>query len=218
MDLGWGAAQHMVQRRDWKGGGEREGKSLGSGISKGQSRGRIQKPNGRLVLAPGSAFVRLRPPCAEGAGGSARPGASASAAVSPHPPRAGGGGGRGAREWARRAVWAEPARHGERPGGGRGGGVGAAARSPRLAPQLLRWHLQGCGGLGGPRRCGAGRLGMGGGGRLRQFPIALRWREGSPVDPDLSTPFGAFFHHPGWTLKKKKKLSGFVVEGNALYT
>lgn len=80
------------------GGGERVegrgvgGKSLRSGIPKGQSWGWIQKPNGRLVLAPGSAFVRLRPPCAEGAGGSARPGVSASAAVSPHPPRAGGGG------------------------------------------------------------------------------------------------------------------------------
>lgn len=143
MDLGWGAAQHMVQRRDWKGGGEREGKSLGSGISKGQSRGRIQKPNGRLVLAPGSAFVRLRPPCAEGAGGSARPGASASAAVSPHPPRAGGGPG-GARVGAARCVGRARAARGAAGGGagrrGRGRRPLASARAPAaaLAPAGLR--------------------------------------------------------------------------------
>lgn len=192
MDPGWGAAQHMVETREWKGGGEREGKSLGSGISKGQSRGRIQKPNGRLVLAPGSAFVRLWPPCAEGAGGSARPGASASAAVSPHPPRAGLGGGRGAREQARRAVWAEPALGGERPGGGgQGGGAGAAARSAGLAPSC-------CAGTCRAAEVSAAREAAGlagwewvGEGDFGSFPSPSGGeKEARSVDPDLSTAFG----------------------------
>lgn len=72
MDPGWGAAQPLPEMSESKGGGSRSVKALGRASLKVSLGGRIQNPNGRLVPAPGSAFVRLRPPCAEGAGGSAR--------------------------------------------------------------------------------------------------------------------------------------------------
>lgn len=99
-----------------------------------------------------------------------RPRASASAAVSPHPPRARAGG--GARAGA---------------GSGRGG-AGAGARSAGLAPQLLRWHLQGCGVSAALRGRPVG--GWIGGGWPLQLPIPLRWRDGSSVNPILY-PIGA---------------------------
>lgn len=204
MDPGWGAARHMREVNEWKGGrGEQERQSFGSGISKGR---RIQKPNGRLARLPGSAFVRLWPPCAEEAGGRARDPASATAAVSPQPPRAGGEGGAGERASGCGALCGpSPRRAGS--GGGLGGEAGAGLEPPpaRLAPQLLRWHLQGCGGpaaaalRGWP--VGDGWVGEGG---LQSFPSPRR-REGSSVNADFSPRLGsgAFFHYPGWTFKNK---------------
>lgn len=75
--------------------------------------------------------------------------------------------------------------------GGRGWGRarGTGSRRPaRLAPQLLRWHLQDCGGLGGPRRCGDGR-GRGG-------PAAFPHPPPHPArSAACSTPSGAVFQH-----------------------
>lgn len=200
---GVAAAQHLREANEWEGGrGEQERQSFGSGISKGQPRGRIQKPKGRLARLPGSAFVRLWPPCAEEAGGCARDPASAAAAVSPQPPRAGGRGARGdARAGAARCVGRVRAARGAA-GAGAGGGRGAGAAAPSarapaaaLAPAGLR-----------PRRCGAGPLGMGGGGRPRELPLPLppvaRRKLGECrffFSPHLGS--GAFFHYPGWTFK-----------------
>lgn len=69
------------------------------------------------------------------------------------------------------------------------GRTGARNREPppgpaRLAPQLLRWHLQDCGGLGGPRRCGAGR----GRGPQQLTPPSARGAA-------CSTPSAAGFQH-----------------------
>ena len=82
------------------------------------ARGRIQKPNGRLVRTPGSAFVRARPPCAEGAGGSAR-------GRQPAAPRVGPGGGEGRARCVGRARAAL---------GAAGGGAGRARGWGRRPP------------------------------------------------------------------------------------
>lgn len=84
-------------------------------------------------------------------------------------------------------------------GGGAGGfraGPGAAARSAPLALQLLRWHLQDCGGFSGPLHCGAGWRGR----EPRHFPTQLATLL-FLFHPNL----GAVFQQPGWIKKKKKR-------------
>lgn len=120
-----------------------------------------------LKVSPGAGFKP--PPTATAKRGRQE------APLSARQPCAGGGVRRSAGPRGERAPLARiPARRGKPAGPGRalcvlrvreagaGGGVGARGPEPppdaaRLAPQLLRWHLQDCGGLGGPRRCGDGR-------------------------------------------------------------
>lgn len=157
----WGAGPWARSR-------EQSRRGCGRGGAKGQPRG----PDSNRQRPPPSergrqeAPLSARPPCAGGGvGRSAGPRGERAplARIPARPGRAGPG-----------ARPVGPARAGT-PAAGVGWGERAGPRaaalrgSARLAPQLLRWHLQDCGGLGGPRRCGDGR-----GRGPQQSPLPLR--------------------------------------------